>query len=105
MTEGARVSRAEEAIRDGNLAQFGKLLTASHRSLRDDYEVSTHQLDTLVETALDSGASGARLTGAGLGGSIVAICPANNIENVLAGLSDGTPFIVRPSEGATVSLL
>lgn len=105
LTEAHRVSRAEEAMRAGKLAQFGKLLTASHRSLRDDYEVSTHQLDTMVETALDSGASGARLTGAGLGGSIVAICPANNIENVLAGLSDETPFIVRPSEGATVSLL
>ena len=105
LTEARRVSHAEEAMRAGKLAQFGKLLTASHRSLQDDYEVSTHQLDAMVDTALASGASGARLTGAGLGGSIVAICPANNIENVLAGLSYGTPFIVRPSEGATVSLI
>jgi len=105
LTEARRVSHAEEAMRAGKLAQFGKLLTASHRSLQDDYEVSTQQLDAMVDTALASGASGARLTGAGLGGSIVAICPANNIENVLAGLSYGTPFIVRPSEGATVSLI
>ena len=105
LTEARRVAHAEEAMRAGRLAKFGELLTASHRSLRDDYEVSTRRLDAMVNTALASGAAGARLTGAGLGGAIVAICPENNIENVLAGLSYGTPFIARPSEGATVSLI
>src|SRR5207249_2074733 len=52
---------------------FGRLMYASHRSLRDDYEVSTPELDAFVEFALQSAALGARLTGAGFGGCALAL--------------------------------
>jgi galactokinase len=54
-------------------AEVGELLNASHRSLRDDYEVSTPDLDRLVEGALAAGALGARMVGGGFGGSIIAL--------------------------------
>src|SRR3989442_2186315 len=75
VTEGTRVRQAEAAMAAGELPAFGALLDASHRSLRDDYEVSCAELDQLVELAREAGAAGARLTGAGFGGSIVALCP------------------------------
>ena len=86
VTEGARVRQAETAMARGDLAAFGLLLDASHQSLRDDYEVSHPELDQLVELAREAGAAGARLTGAGFGGSIVALCPAARAAAVLAEL-------------------
>jgi len=86
VTEGARVRQAETAMARGDLAAFGLLLDASHQSLRDDYEVSHPELDQLVELAREAGAAGARLTGAGFGGSVVALCPAARAAAVLAEL-------------------
>ncbi|HEV8398880.1 MAG TPA: galactokinase [Gemmatimonadales bacterium] len=83
VTEGARVRQAEAAMGRGDLAAFGLLLDASHQSLRDDYEVSHPELDLLVQLAREAGAAGARLTGAGFGGSIVALCPAARATEVL----------------------
>ena len=75
VTEAGRTAAAVEHLRSGNAAGFGKTLAASHESLRRDYEVSTPELDALVEEARRAGALGARLTGAGLGGSIVILAP------------------------------
>jgi galactokinase len=86
VTEGTRVRRAEAAMAAGDLPAFGQLLDASHQSLRDDYEVSHPELDQLVELAREAGAAGARLTGAGFGGSIVALCAARRAPQVLAAL-------------------
>ncbi len=72
VTENARVLDAVAALEAGDGARLGALLVASHRSLRDDYEVSTPELDLLVELALaEDDVHGARLTGGGFGGSIV----------------------------------
>lgn len=72
VTENARVLEAVEALRDGALERLGALLAASHRSLRDDYEVSVPDLDRLVALAAEApGVFGARLTGGGFGGAIV----------------------------------
>jgi galactokinase len=73
VTENARVRRAVDAVRANDDAMLGKLLDASHRSLRDDYEVSTPELDQLVQLATAAGAFGARLVGGGFGGSIIAL--------------------------------
>jgi galactokinase len=73
VTENARVLDAASALRAGDLDTLGRLLLASHASLRDDYEVSTPALDALVELLMQSGAAGARLTGAGFGGCVVAL--------------------------------
>jgi galactokinase len=76
VTENARVLATAELLRTGRLAAVGPLLTASHWSLRDDFEVSAPELDTAVSAALAAGALGARVTGGGFGGCVIAIAPA-----------------------------
>jgi len=72
VTENARVLEAVEALRIGALERLGTLLAESHRSLRDDYQVSVPDLDRLVALAAEApGVFGARLTGGGFGGAIV----------------------------------
>lgn len=75
-TENARVLDAVDALRAGDGAALGALVDASHESLARDFEVSTPQLDRLAELARSEGALGARLTGAGFGGSLLALTPA-----------------------------
>ncbi|MDE2874628.1 MAG: hypothetical protein OXU69_01300 [Gemmatimonadota bacterium] len=93
VTEGRRVALAEEAMRNGEMDRFGELMVGSHRSLRDDYEVSTADLNEMVEIALEAGAAGARLTGAGFGGCIVALCDAGAVAPVTDALA--TRFYAR----------
>jgi galactokinase len=83
VTENTRVHDTASALRAGDLDTLGRLFLASHASLRDDYEVSTPELDLLVELLVQSGAAGARLTGAGFGGCVVAITPHNEGAGVL----------------------
>ena len=74
VSENARVHQAVAAIKENNLPLLGKLFVESHKSMREDYEVSIPQIDLLVELCVaDSDCFGARLTGGGFGGSIVAI--------------------------------
>ena len=85
--ENQRTIKAVQALKDNDLALFGKLMIASHDSLRDDYEVTGKELDTLVAEALkQDGVIGARMTGAGFGGCAVSIVKeeavASFIENV-----------------------
>jgi galactokinase len=75
VSENARVMEAVEALKDADFDEFGRLMYASHVSLRDDYEVSTPELDAFVEIAEEHGARGARLTGAGFGGCAIALVP------------------------------
>ena len=82
VTENARVHEAVAALDAGDVGALGDLFAASHASLRDDYEVSTPELDLLVELAVDEGAVGARLTGGGFGGAIVALADAAAAEAV-----------------------
>jgi galactokinase len=82
VSENARVLAAVEALKDNDFDEFGRLMYASHASLREDYEVSTPELDTFVETARKHGAKGARLTGAGFGGCAIALVPESRIDEV-----------------------
>jgi galactokinase len=84
VTENARVLDFAAALRDGDINALGPLLLASHASLRDDYEVSTPELDLLVDILVDSGAMGARLTGAGFGGCVVALVQRNHADDLVA---------------------
>ena len=70
---------------------FGRLMNESHRSLAEDYEVSSEVLDELVETACASGALGARLTGAGFGGCVVCLVETGAAEDVLAAMKHRRP--------------
>ncbi len=87
VTENQRTIRAVKALKEGDLAKFGRLMNQSHISLRDDYEVTGPELDTLVEAAWQQeGVIGSRMTGAGFGGCTVSIvkeeCVEAFIENV-----------------------
>jgi galactokinase len=87
-SEALRVSAAVEAMEQNDPGAFGRLLTESHASLRDRLKVSSPALDHLVQTALESGALGARLTGAGLGGCAVVFCKQPDLAAVRRGLID-----------------
>jgi galactokinase len=73
VSESLRVDEADRAVRHGMTIEFGRGMTASHASLRDDFAVSHPCLDRLIELSLSNGAVGAKLTGAGFGGCIVAL--------------------------------
>ena len=116
--EAVRVYEAEEAMRRGDLLTFGLLMDASHESLRDDYQVSSPELDRLVDLARRGGAAGARLTGAGFGGCAVALTGEEHLDQVLGTLEDRfyrsrapgldvaeVLFVARPAGGASVSRL
>lgn len=79
--ENQRTIQAVEALKDGDIAEFGKLMNASHISLRDDYEVTGIELDTLVEEAWKvEGVIGSRMTGAGFGGCTVSLVKDEAID-------------------------
>jgi galactokinase len=109
VTENDRVERFVNLLNLGPLAgprlnAAGELLTASHASLRDDYEVSCAELDTVVDAALRGGAHGARMTGGGFGGSAIALVSVERVdrvsETVLAALPQAEIFQAVAARGA-----
>jgi galactokinase len=82
VTENQRVDQLVELVRAGRVAECGPLLDASHASLRDDYEVSAVELDTVVAAATGAGALGARMIGGGFGGSAIALVPEDAVDRV-----------------------
>lgn len=99
-SENERVRRFAAALEAGDLATAGRLLLESHASLRDDYEVSTPELDALVERAVAAGALGARLVGGGFGGSVLALAEASGGGALAAELGG---FVAVPARGAHVA--
>jgi galactokinase len=109
VTENQRVLDAMRMLHAHGPAQIGPLLDSSHASLRDDFEISTPELDTAVDAARAAGAIGARMTGGGFGGAAIALTPHDRVDAVrdaasAAFASAGYPaphvFTVTPSEGA-----
>jgi len=109
VTENDRTRAALELAVKGNLAGIASLLNESHASMRDDYEITVPTIDLAVETALAQGALGARMTGGGFGGCIIAWCPTGRAEHIgsairdafeKAGFLDPSWFTAVPSEGA-----
>jgi len=118
VSEAARVEKAVDHLRGADISGFGALMDASHGSLRTDFHVSTSQLDELAAIAREGGASGARLTGAGLGGCIVALADRTTVESVTETLVaeyyqprkltmdlDARLFVAVASPGASVGML
>lgn len=91
VTENARVRDAAQALVAADTARFGALMVESHASQRDDYAVSVPQVDDLVDRAMAAGAIGARLTGGGFGGSIVAMVAAGNVDHFCAAIDGAVP--------------
>jgi galactokinase len=80
VTEDQRVLDTVELLRAGQTREIGPLLTASHVSMRDDFEITVAEVDTAVEAALGAGAYGARMTGGGFGGCVLALIDADQAE-------------------------
>ena len=88
VTENQRTLKAKKALQAGDLSEFGLLLNASHASLKDDYEVTGIELDTLVAAAqAHPSVLGARMTGAGFGGCAIALVNANDWDNFVEAVS------------------
>ncbi|MBK7821304.1 MAG: galactokinase [Tessaracoccus sp.] len=109
VTEDERVLTALEIGRSGDLAALAPLLDASHTSMRDDYEITVPTVDLAVETARAAGALGARMTGGGFGGCIIALTRAGEADRIGRAIADafshagfGAPdwFTARPAPGA-----
>jgi galactokinase len=110
VTENARVLEVVEILRGtGDPRAIGSVLVAGHASLRDDFEISTPELDTVVDAAMSAGAHGARMVGGGFGGSVVVLVDADRAEHVTEAVlsrfeQSGFPaprtFDVVPAAGA-----
>ncbi|HET9648542.1 MAG TPA: galactokinase [Microlunatus sp.] len=109
VTENGRVLDAVAVLGEGRIADLAPLLDASHASMRDDFEITVPTVDLAVETARSAGALGARMTGGGFGGCIIALVPAGSSDHVAAAIGDafaaagyGAPahFVGIPSAGA-----
>jgi galactokinase len=110
VTENARVREAEAALREEDLDRLGAIFAEGHRSLRDDFEVTIPELDTLVELSVAAGARAARMTGGGFGGSIVALVDADRADEIGRAVVDeyarrhpgrrGEALVCRASDGA-----
>ncbi len=82
--ENQRTIKAVKELKDNNIIEFGKLMNDSHVSLRDDYDVTGIELDTLVEAAWkQKGVIGSRMTGAGFGGCTVSIVKEDNVDTFI----------------------
>ena len=87
LSDKRRALQAVDLLEPGDQAAIGPLLTASHRSLRDDYRFSWPQADEAVEAAVEAGAAGARMTGGGFAGCVIALVPADRAEQVRAAVT------------------
>ncbi|MQY29437.1 galactokinase [Nocardia aurantia] len=110
VSENARVLAVVSMLREGRDPRaIGPILTAGHASLRDDFAISTRQLDSAVAAALAAGAHGARMVGGGFGGSVIALTDADRTGHIESGItrmfhtegfSPPRAFVAVPSEGA-----
>lgn len=87
VTENQRVLDTVALLRAGRVREIGPLLTASHASMRDDFEITVPEIDTAVEAALAAGALGARMTGGGFGGCVLALVDAERADAVAAAVT------------------
>lgn len=88
VSETDRTARFANLVREGRAADVGPFMLASHVSLRDDYEVSCRELDLVVDTAMATGALGARMTGGGFGGSAIALVNRADVDAVAQAVAD-----------------
>jgi galactokinase len=92
VTENARVLATVRLLRDAaagssDIRSIGQLLTASHASMRDDFQITVAEVDVLVQAAVDAGAHGARMTGGGFGGSVIALVEQGSADRVAAAMA------------------
>jgi galactokinase len=108
VTENDRVLRTVTLLRQARVAEIGPLLTESHASMRDDYRITVAELDVAVDTLLAAGAHGARMTGGGFGGCVIALLAVDGVRQAVAaveaayeshGFHPPATFTTRASSG------
>ncbi|MGC9330020.1 MAG: hypothetical protein ACP5I1_20455, partial [Candidatus Hinthialibacter sp.] len=113
ISDGWRVEQSRELLLKQDMKKFGECMLKGHQSARDDFDISCQELDELVETALESGSWGSRLTGAGFGGCTVNLTPKRNVDDFVqkmesayyrdrAGSQDAGIIVTQPSNGAEI---
>jgi galactokinase len=107
LTENTRVLDFVAALSDSDFAEAGRIFTASHASMRDDFGITTEHLDLIADGAVRAGALGARMTGGGFGGCVIALVPAARAEaigeairRVVGEAGFGVPVITRTRAAA-----
>ncbi|RMI34150.1 galactokinase [Nocardia stercoris] len=101
LTENRRVLDGAAALRSGDATGFGALMRASHASMRDDFEITTPAIDLIAATADRLGAYGARMTGGGFGGTVIAFAPQDAADRIAAELPDTVAAAGHPRPGCT----
>lgn len=112
LSENQRVLDCAKALQAGDFRKFGELMTQSHASMRDDFEITTAHVDLIANSAVRHGALGARMTGGGFGGCVIAIVPAADVAAITGAIEDDitrgrfpapTVFTARAGSGASRS--
>ncbi|MCW2590405.1 MAG: galactokinase [Mycobacterium sp.] len=111
LTENQRVLDAVAALADSDFEEVGRIFTTSHASMRDDFEITTDHIDLIADTAVRAGALGARMTGGGFGGCVIALVPTacvHTVEEAVHGAVRDAgydrPTIARTYAGAGASM-
>ncbi len=109
VTEDERVVRTVELLRSGRIRDIGPVLIESHASMRDDYRITIPELDVAADTLVAAGAYGARMTGGGFGGCVIAVLDDDAVDGAVAAVRaayagnnfrDPRPMLVRAARGA-----
>ncbi|MBJ7341145.1 galactokinase [Mycolicibacterium sp.] len=111
LTENRRVADVVSALGVSDFVEVGRIFTASHASMRDDFEITTGHLDLIADSAVRAGALGARMTGGGFGGCVIALVPVDRVDGVEGAVRQAVdraghhaPTIWRTEAGAGASL-
>lgn len=111
LTENQRVLECAQAMAAGDFQRVGTLMVHSHASMRDDFEITTPHIDLIADSLVRHGALGARMTGGGFGGCVIALVPASDVERVTVavasdiadgGFPEPTIFTARAGAGASL---
>jgi galactokinase len=112
LTDNQRVLDVVAALGNSDFATIGRLFNDSQTSMRDDFEITTEHIDLIADTAVAAGALGARMTGGGFGGCVIALVPAAKSDHIaeairraVADAGYNAPTIVRTNAGAGAHLL
>ena len=112
LTDNHRVLDVVAALEESDFTTIGRLFSASQASMRDDFEITTDHIDLIAETAVEAGALGARMTGGGFGGCVIALAPAEAAERIADAIRDAVthagynrPTIGRTRAGQGAALL
>jgi galactokinase len=112
MTDNQRVFDVVAALEESDFTAIGRVFNASHASMRDDFEITTDHIDLIADTAVRAGALGARMTGGGFGGCVIALAPvakagqiADAIRKAVGDAGYRAPTITRTRAGQGAALL